>query len=162
MLLQHIFRAYARRIGIDGQQIGLKFISRRSRRSTESVIPPSVSPFRTLFRSFGVRRAIRRPRVSRILPRPRRNSSSTRLCNLQSPYPDADSTTRRLAHRNFSLSVRPLLFLLLHTRATRVPKASRGSGFRSINCCTRQSGRRQYLLGTYSDRLAFPRQSRNL
>jgi len=31
--------------------------------------------------------AIRRPRVSRILPRPRRNTSSTRFCNLQPPYP---------------------------------------------------------------------------
>ena len=109
MLLQHIFRAYARRIGIDGQRIGLKFISRRSKRPAKSVIP-LLRSFRMLFRSFGVRRAISVVRASHassrgvihLLPDPSCNHPATTL----RPGRDADShsTTRRLAYRNFSLS----------------------------------------------------------
>lgn len=48
MLLQHIFRAYARRI--DGQrEFGLRFISRRSRRPRWNRLSLSLRSFRTLF-----------------------------------------------------------------------------------------------------------------
>lgn len=76
MLLQHIFRAYARRpsesMVSSNRPLDLFHVDRRPGIGR----PPSLRrSFRTLFRSFGVRRAIRRPRVSCILPRPRRNSS---------------------------------------------------------------------------------------
>lgn len=170
MLLQHIFRAYARRIGIDGQRIGLKFISRRSKRPAKSVIP-LLRSFRMLFRSFGVRRAIRRPCVSCILPRC--NSSSTRS-NPQPPYFAAswprcgfafdDQTPgapQFLSVRSVYSSFSPLLTLGRHT-CTKSKSGKRLPVSTIIYGKAVTSRERQYLLDTFSDRCKFPRQSRNL
>lgn len=105
------FAAYARRIGIDGQRIDLRFISRRSGRPVENGHPPLSVSSRTLFRVLPVSAA---PFVVRVSHASSRGviHLSTRSCSHSTPARDADShsTTRRLAHRNFSLSIRALFF----------------------------------------------------
>lgn len=125
VLLQHIFRPYARRNrSVSESALNLFHVDRRG------IGHLSIRSFRTLFRSFGVRRAIRRSHVSYIVPRC--NSSFYPI--LQATLPprrpvrdtDSRSTTRRLAHRNFSLSIRALLFLLLHTLCDTCAKSESG------------------------------------
>lgn len=112
MLLQHIFRAYARRIGIDGQRIDLRFISRLSGRPVEIGHPPL--SLRFVSHAFSLLPVSAAPFVVRVSHASSRGviHLSTRSCSHSTPARDADShsTTRRLAHRNFSLSIRALFF----------------------------------------------------